>query len=71
MFVVGNVGLAELAPKLKEAEKSLLREVNPVTCSMSEFKKKIRNKDHFLSTVIDGDKLFLQGQDEYVDAVSK
>jgi predicted nucleotidyltransferase len=71
LFVVGNVGLADLAPKLKDAERILLREVNPLTYSMNEFRRKFKNKDHFVSSVIKSDKLFLHGQDDYLEAVGK
>ncbi len=71
LLIVGDIGLADLAPKLKEAEKRLLREVNPVTYSMKEFKKKVKNKDHFVSTVIKGEKLFLQGEDEFLETVGR
>ena len=71
LFVVGRIGLADLAPKLKEAEKRLLREVNPVTYAMNEFKKKVRSKDHFVTTVIKSKKLFLHGEDEYLETIGR
>ena len=71
LLVVGELGLADLAPMLKEPEKHLLREINPVTYSMKEFKKKVRNKDHFVSTIIKGEKLFLHGEDEYLETIRR
>ena len=70
LMVIGDLGLAELAPKLKAAEKKLLREINPVIYSIKDFKRKIKEKDHFVTSIIKEEKLMLKGESEYLDAVN-
>jgi predicted nucleotidyltransferase/DNA-binding transcriptional ArsR family regulator len=51
LLVVGNVGLADLTPAVRQAEARLGREVNVTSYSAAEFRKKATSKDHFLSEV--------------------
>src|SRR5215468_9898862 len=48
LMVVGKVGLAELSPALRKAEKRLGREINVTNYSVDEFRKKVAQGDHFL-----------------------
>ena len=47
LMVIGNVGLADLAPSLRKAEKRLGREINVTSYSVEEFRKKVAQGDHF------------------------
>ena len=49
LMVIGDVGLAELAPPLRKAEKRLGREVNVTNYSVDEFRKKVAQNDHFVA----------------------
>jgi len=71
LLVVGDLGLIDIAQKLKELEKRLKREVNPVIYNRREFKKKFASKDHFVSSVVESDKLFLHGEHEYLEATAR
>jgi hypothetical protein len=51
-MVVGSVSTADLVPTLKRLEQSLQREINVTRYSVKEFNQKIRNKDHFLLSVL-------------------
>lgn len=70
LMIVGALKLAELAPKLRAVEKKLMREVNPVIYSLKEFRKRVGEKDHFLTTVIKEKKLFLKGKDDYLEGIT-
>lgn len=61
LMLVGEIGLAEIAPGLRRAERRLGRPVNPIVLSPAEFRKRIRHGDHFLSSVLQGTKQFLKG----------
>jgi predicted nucleotidyltransferase len=61
LLVIGNVKLADLARPLKLAEKQLGRPVNPSVFPRQEFLAKLRAGQHFVRSVIAGDKLFLVG----------
>ena len=70
LMVIGVVGLADLAPSLRKAEKRLGREVNLTNYSMDEFRKKIAAGDHFLTTVLKGNLQFVKGEQHDLDAVA-
>ena len=61
LMVIGTIGLADLAPALRRAEKCLSRAVNPTLYSREEFATKLRAGDHFLTSVLDGATLFILG----------
>jgi predicted nucleotidyltransferase len=61
LMIIGRVGLAEVAPALKNAEKILLRPVNPSVYTADEVAKKLAAGHHFLRSVMSGEKLFVVG----------
>jgi predicted nucleotidyltransferase len=67
VMVIGDVGLAEITPALRKAEVRFGREVNATSYSTAEFRKKSAAKDHFLSQVLRGQKLFVMGDQRDVD----
>jgi predicted nucleotidyltransferase len=70
LMVIGNVGLADLAPILGKVEKRLGREVNVTDYSVDEFRKKVAADDHFLTTVLKGSRQFVKGEQRDLDAVA-
>ncbi len=69
LMVIGNVGLGDLSPALRRAEKRLGREVNVTNYSVDEFGKKVVEGDHFLTTVLKGSLQFVKGEQRDLDAV--
>jgi hypothetical protein len=69
-MVIGHVGLGDLAPSLRKAEKHLGREVNVTNYSMDEFRKKVTEGDHFLTTVLTGSLQFVKGDQRDLDAIA-
>ena len=69
LLVVGSVGLADLAPALRQVEGRLGREANVTSYSAPEFRKKVVAKDHFLSEVLRGPKEFVKGSQRDLDEV--
>jgi DNA-binding transcriptional ArsR family regulator len=69
LMIVGEVGLAELTPALRRAEKRLSRPVNPTLYSHTEFVTKLTVGHHFLKSVIDGEKLFVLGSPHELQTV--
>jgi predicted nucleotidyltransferase len=61
LMIIGKLGLAELAPALRHAERRLSRAVNPTLYTCAEFATKLRARDHFLASVLAGARLFLLG----------
>lgn len=54
LMAIGKVGLGDLVPSLRKAEKRLAREVNVTNYSVDEFRKKVAEGDHFVTTVLKG-----------------
>ena len=70
LMVIGNVGLGDLSPALRKVEKRLGREVNVTNYSVDEFRKKVAEGDHFLTTVLKGSLQFVKGEQRDLDAVA-
>jgi len=70
LMVIGTVGLGDVAPALRKIEKRLGREVNVTNYSVSEFRKKVAQGDHFLTTVLKGSLQFVKGEQRDLDAVA-
>ena len=60
LFVIGDVGLRGLATALRGVGEVLAREINPVTMTAEEFRKR-RAKDSFVQDVLGKEKLFVKG----------
>ncbi len=61
VLVVGDVKFGEVVEALAASELRLGREVNPTVYPRHEFARKLRERDHFLATVVADKKLFLVG----------
>jgi hypothetical protein len=63
-MVVGNVDFDDAVEALRDAEKTLSREINPTVYSIREFTKKLRG--NFLKNVLEEKKLFIIGDEDYL-----
>ena len=63
MMVIGKTTFSEIVSLISPSQKTLGREVNPVVYPASEFKQKMRENHHFLKIVLEGDKIFLIGDE--------
>jgi len=70
LLIVGEVGLSDLVPHLREAERILGRPVNATVFSVMEFRRKARSHDHFLSEVLKEKKLFVKGNQLELAAIT-
>ena len=61
VLIVGDTTFEDVAPWLVKAEAKLHRDISPTIYSELEFRTRLIDGNHFLSTVLDGDKLFLIG----------
>jgi len=67
LLVIGEVGLAVLAPAIRKVETRLAREINVTSYSRLEFGRKVAATDHFLSAVLRGPKEFVKGSQNDLD----
>ena len=61
LMIIGRTDLAELAPLLRVLEENLGRAVNVPVYTTNEFQKKLREKNHFLSSVMKTELIFVIG----------
>ncbi len=69
LMVIGDVGVADLAPALRKTEGQLGREINVTSYSAREFRKKATAKDHFLTEVLHGSREFVRGNQRDLDEI--
>lgn len=63
LLVVGEATFAEVVAVLQWAQKALGREINPTVYPPDEFRVKVEGKHYFLSSVLEGPKIFLMGDE--------
>ena len=63
VMVVGAISFGDTVDLLSTAEEKLGREVNVVVYPISEFKQKVREDHYFVKSVLDGEKIFLIGDE--------
>ena len=69
LFIIGNISSKELSSILSKPKKELGREINFVIFPQREFIKKLKQKNHFLNTVMKEDKLFIIGNEDELNAL--
>lgn len=63
LFVVGDVTLAEVVETLSPIQLTLNREINPTVYPVEEFRAKQAAGHHFIKSVLEGNKVFLIGDE--------
>ena len=71
LMVIGKATLRTLSGPLHSAEETLTREVNPTTYSTAEFRSKLAEGHHFLTSVLRESKLFVIGDANVLDRLAK
>ena len=64
VLVAGDVSFAEIGEKLIPAQKTLQREINPSVYSFGEFEGKLKQKHHFLGSVLEDEYILLIGNED-------
>jgi len=71
LMIIGDVGLIEIVPGLKRAEKSLGRDVNPTIYSLRDFSQRCKEGDSFIQTILSDKKIFLKGNAGELEALAR
>jgi uncharacterized protein len=71
LLVVGDVSLRELVEALSPIQNRLGREVNPVVYPVPEFREKLGQGHRFLTSVLEGPKLFLIGSPHELERLAE
>lgn len=64
LMVIGNLGLRNVVSLLSGISEKTRREVNPHIFWITEFKKRIQSKDHFITNVVNSKKIFIIGKED-------
>ncbi len=64
LMIVGNLILDDVLAQLTSVENAVGRSINPTVYSLKEFKAKIKNGNHFLTSVLHGKKMLLIGDED-------
>jgi uncharacterized protein len=64
LMVVGKATLDQVLSRLSTVEKSIGRPINPTVYSVAEIKSKLAARNHFLTSVLKGPKVFLVGDED-------
>jgi predicted nucleotidyltransferase len=63
VMLVGGISFGDVVSLLSPAESKLGRELNAVVYPIAEFKKKVKEDHYFVKTVLEGEKIFLIGDE--------
>jgi len=69
--MIGQLGLRDLSRLLSGIEEKIGREVNPHVLRDEEFGKRIRAKEHFVSSVMESPKIFIIGSQRELEAMGR
>ena len=64
VMIVGEVGFGEVVSAIRSAQDRIGREVNPSVFAPDEWRKRVVSSDHFITTILREEKLFLIGDEQ-------
>ena len=71
LLIIGSINSKELSSLLSKPKRELSREINYAVFPLQEFRKKVRQKDHFLNTILKEKKIFIIGDENQVKTITK
>lgn len=71
IMVIGEIGLRNLSSLLSGIPERIGREVNPYVLRRAEFRKRLQDKEHFLSSVLRSPKIFVMGNEHALSAMGR
>ncbi len=70
IMFIGSIGLSDLSPALRRLEKKFGREFNATCYAPGEFRKKVKEENHFILNVLAGEKIFLKGDAHELESLA-
>jgi predicted nucleotidyltransferase len=71
LMVIGQLGFRNLSRLLSGIEEKIGREINPHVLREEEFQRRIRAKEHFISSVMEAPKFFIVGSQHELEAMGR
>ena len=70
-MVIGDVGLRNLSGLLSGISEQIGREINPHVFTVTEFRKRKKQNNHFISRVLESPIIFIIGSEHELKAMVK
>jgi predicted nucleotidyltransferase len=70
IMIIGDTTISEVVKRLRPVEKIIDREINPTVYQINEFKNKLKDKSNFLMEVMEGEKVFIFGNENKLAEIS-
>jgi len=70
LFVIGLAGLGDVVDALGPAQQALGRDINPVVQMPAEFSRRVKAKDHFVTSVLAAPRLFVIGDQHGLEGLA-
>ena len=64
LMVIGDIGLRKLSGMLAGIGNQLGREINPHVMNSAEFTRRVRQKDHFVTSLLATPRIFVKGSED-------
>ena len=71
LLIVGEVSFSDVVLNLQAPQNTLGREINPTVYSSAEFQARLREKHHFVTSAIDGKKIFVIGDEAELERLAQ
>ena len=71
LMVIGDIGLRGISNLLSGIPEKTGRDVNPYVLSRAEFQKRLQNKEHFLTSVLQSPKIFVTGNEHDLSVMGR
>ena len=71
LFIIGNLGLRTVSKLLSGPSRKIGREINPHVMNAKEFRNRIETGEHFISSVIESQKLFIIGSENDLETMGR
>lgn len=69
LMVIGEIGLRKVSALLSGVGNRLGREINPYAMRPAEFSKRVREKEHFVTSVLASPRIFVVGSEHDLEAM--
>jgi uncharacterized protein len=70
LMIIGDIGLRKASSLLSDLDNKLGREINPMVLTPAEFALRVREKDHFVTSILKAKKLFVVGSKDDLEAMA-
>lgn len=71
LMVIGSLGMRELSAMLSGVTDKIGREVNPHIFDEKEFRRRVKDKEHFVTRVLESTKMFIVGDENDLSSVGR